>query len=120
ESNGERGIVARLENEVHQVNSCGVIQCRLHIHDALPELDMYSDLNLIRIVQEATQNALKHAQAANLDIHITCKQDMLELCICDDGIGMEEVPTTAFGLPGIVARAQSMGGSMQLRSAPQE
>lgn len=120
ESNGERGIVARLENEVRQVNSCGVIRCGLHIQDALPELDMYSELNLIRIVQESIQNVLKHARAGNLDVHLSCKQDRLELGIRDDGIGIAEVPATAFGLPGIAARAQSMGGGMELRSAPQE
>lgn len=121
ETKDTRNIRKWLVHEVNQVNSCGIIFCWLQVSDTLPEFDMYSEVNLIRIVQEGIQNTLKHAHATNLYIELNCRNEELELRIYDDGVGMAgEVPQTAFGLPGMADRVARMGGNMQFKSAPDQ
>lgn len=47
-------------------------------------------LNIFRIVQEATNNALKYAQANHIDIQINKKNKGFHFTIIDNGIGFEE------------------------------
>jgi signal transduction histidine kinase len=82
-------------------------------------------LNLYRIVQEALSNVTRHAQARQVDLHLTWENHQLELNIHDDGQGFQ-LPNTLhnltaqghFGLVGMRERAGLIGGEFSLQSAP--
>ncbi len=80
---------------------------------------------LFNIVQESTNNALKHAEAQHIWIKIAKKADELMLTIQDDGKGFDLQAVKAaydqrgsFGLLSLEERARLVGGHAELLSAP--
>lgn len=74
-------------------------------------------LNLLRIIQEATQNMLKYAQASQFSIKITGDYP-LELEVKDNGIGISEIRSAAesYGMKNMHERAAEIGASFELQS----
>jgi signal transduction histidine kinase len=87
----------------------------------LPRSTMH---NLLRIAQEATTNALRHAAPDEIVIRLDYEPDVVALSITDDGAGFqpEAVLNQAghFGLRGIRTRARKLHGSLNITSAPSE
>lgn len=78
--------------------------------------------NLFWITIEALNNALKHAQAHNMQIKFCCTPTRLELDIIDDGIGFnpEQPRVGGLGLQNMRDRANLLGGELMIRSAPRQ
>jgi PAS domain S-box-containing protein len=76
--------------------------------------------NLFWITIEALNNALKHAQARNVQIEICCSQERLELKVSDDGIGFDsdKPHMGGMGLRTMRERASVIGGELKLYSMP--
>lgn len=84
--------------------------------DGLGEL---LNINIYRIIQEAINNALKHANATHIAIQLIADQKHIQLKIEDNGLGMqfEAVDTrNHFGLLGIRERVQALYGQFELKS----
>lgn len=62
--------------------------------DQLPENIVVS---LYRIVQEATNNAVRHARPSRVGVEVSSAAGQLEIRIRDDGVGMAAPPETAAG-----------------------
>jgi signal transduction histidine kinase len=79
-------------------------------------------LMLFRIIQEQTNNVLKHSGAINLIIELTYEEaeNNIELSITDDGKGFnpEKVRKKGLGLSNIMSRADLFGGKVTIQSAP--
>jgi signal transduction histidine kinase len=75
-----------------------------------------------RIAQEALHNALRHAQAARIDVALRTAPGRLELTVRDDGVGFEPhaagLRSRSLGLTTMVERARAAGGLLTLDSAP--
>lgn len=74
---------------------------------------------LLRIIQEAITNIIKHAKAKNLDILLYEENGELILCITDDGVGFEgklKSKKSMLGLESIRRRVQSMNGNTDIKS----
>lgn len=67
------------------------------------------------VVLEAVNNAHKHAAGARVTVSVRDSYQGLEFSVSDDGPGFA---TAGAGLPGLTARAASVGGVVQVRSAP--
>jgi signal transduction histidine kinase len=75
----------------------------------------------LRIAQESITNAWKHADAATLTVSIDSREDGCELRVRDNGRGFDAdtmEPGTGIGL--MKSRAESLGGSCSVTSAPGE
>ncbi|MGW0434717.1 sensor histidine kinase [Micromonospora sp. NPDC003197] len=72
------------------------------------------ELTAYRIVQEAVANALRHADAQRIDVHLGFLPDGLSLLVSDDGRGATGPPGN--GLRGMAERAAGLGG--WLRAGP--
>ena len=84
--------------------------------------------NLFRITQEACENAVRHAHAANIKISGWLYPQKIILKIEDDGTGFDIgqqldldtlVSHNHFGLAGIVERVHLIDGEINIRSMPQ-
>lgn len=74
-------------------------------------------LQLIRIIQEALANVLKHANARHVSLSATRNGDVLELCIKDDGQGFDTgVSSHGRGLRFLAQRAASLRGSVSVET----
>ena len=79
------------------------------------------ELQLYRIVQEAIHNAIKHANATQIDIKLHLLKTELTLLISDNGSGMEvnNIKSTAGnGLKSLKNRALIIGGEFNIHSKP--
>jgi signal transduction histidine kinase len=77
---------------------------------------------VLRIAQEALQNALRHAASERVAISLGAEDDeRLVLEVSDDGVGFEpadpELRSTRLGLSSMEERAQRIGGRFEIRSA---
>ena len=97
------------------------VQCH-YTSDPLPtHLDDYVCVTLYRLLQESLTNVARHAQARKVQVHITWQATQgLHLSVQDDGQGMltPEANHAGFGLLGMRERVLSLGGHLQLQSAP--
>jgi signal transduction histidine kinase len=81
-----------------------------------------------RTAQEALQNVAKHAGAESVRIRLTRQAGRAVLEVSDDGTGFDPgsvqhpagdaVPPTGLGLAGMRERAELLGGTLELTSAP--
>jgi signal transduction histidine kinase len=83
------------------------------------------EASLFRIVQEATNNALRHAHASSIDVTLTMRPGDVKASIRDDGSGFDvaeartrSVRTRRLGLASMRERAALHGGALDLVSAP--
>ncbi len=75
---------------------------------------------LFRIAQEALNNVVKHAAAGNVTISLERSPERACLTVSDDGVGFEvgAVPDGHMGLAGMRARAEKLGGRLEVESSP--
>jgi signal transduction histidine kinase len=77
---------------------------------------------LYRIVQEALNNVVKHAQAnhVTVTVHAPERGAGIELHVCDDGQGFDpgQIPADHFGLLSMRERVTAIGAELELVTAP--
>ena len=99
------------------------IHINLMLSGQLEALGESLNINIYRIVQESLNNAIKHAEAKNIEISLSAtKTGALQLTIKDDGKGMnihDVDQSNHFGLLGMRERVQSFGGSFHVDSEPE-
>lgn len=73
---------------------------------------------VFRMIQEAVQNAVKHAQAKIIRVQFEATQQKLNVRIVDDGIGFDQEATKhqSFGLIGMRERIEMLDGSLKVES----
>lgn len=92
--------------------------------EALPELEYLSPetgLAVVRIVQEAVNNAVRHGNARNVTVRVAAAAHAIELAVSDDGRGFDPGQAPRGGAPqrGLAAmrhRARQLGGSLAVES----
>lgn len=92
-------------------------ECRLDL-GGVPELSEESAAALFGIVQEALENAARHAGVAEADLSIRRLGDEWELVVRDAGRGFQpdSVGGQAYGLQVMKARASLLGGELLIDS----
>jgi signal transduction histidine kinase len=103
--------------------------CQIRV-DLPPSDARYSpqvELHLFRIVQEACQNAMRHAQAREICILGRLDPDCYDLTVADDGQGFASderleldslLAHKHYGLAGMIERANLIGARMEISSIP--
>ncbi|MFC7979367.1 sensor histidine kinase [Streptomyces cinereoruber] len=87
------------------------------------ELPTPYEVALLRIAQSALANTVRHASASRAEITLSFMDASVTLDVVDDGEGFEPGsvrPSSegGFGLPAMRARAESLGGTFTVESAP--
>lgn len=73
-----------------------------------------------RVGQEALNNIAKHAEASKVEVHLDLQEGRSEVSIRDNGCGFElsELSPENLGLKIMRERAEAVGASLQVESAP--
>ncbi|MGN7942880.1 histidine kinase [Virgibacillus sp. 6R] len=115
------GLVKALNKLVMQYQEIVPFDIRLNTGNFTMNLDIDTQLNLYRIVQELLTNAQKHSKAASVLIILVCIKDKIVLHYEDDGVGFEyeslEDKTESMGLSGISERVKALKGTITINSA---
>ena len=76
-----------------------------------------------RVVQEALTNVVRHAQARCARVEVQQRGDVLQLLVCDDGVGFNvqaaqerAIRGESMGLMSMQERVQLMGGAFRIES----
>ena len=106
-----------LQAEVERINGSEVIKARVDCAINIP-LKAEEQIILFRIVQEAMQNAVRHAQPSIVNVVINNGQH-LEVKVINDG---KPLPPNFHGMGtnNMKHRAKLFGGTVQWQSAPDE
>ncbi|NEY33446.1 sensor histidine kinase, partial [Streptomyces sp. PRKS01-65] len=101
------------------------LTARFHLTGDPAPLTTAHEVALLRIAQSALANTVRHAEAATADVTLSYLGDRVALGIADDGRGFDparlpgpDPETGGFGLTAMRARAQALGGTLTVESAP--
>jgi len=114
------GLNLAIRNLANEAASRAGLEIDLNLKESLPELSPDVEQGVYRIVQEALENIIKHANAKQITLELSEDDDTLTLTILDDGIGITEVTaiSNGLGLKGMQERAERLGGHLEVSSHP--
>lgn len=116
------GLNQALRELIEQVNAASPEKCIL-IAEGDVQVDSHEvKVNLYRIVQEAVNNAVKHAQASTIRVVLKADNEQISLLVQDDGKGFntENIYVNSLGLYGMRRRASSINATLELESSPDQ
>lgn len=74
---------------------------------------------LLRVVREATNNAVRHGGATTVKLRLFLSGDRLHLTVGDNGTGFDPSGLrSGYGLRSMRERVEALGGTLRVRSAP--
>ncbi|HMC98902.1 MAG TPA: ATP-binding protein, partial [Ferruginibacter sp.] len=116
------GISDRIKNYISKLRPT-YDNIQFHINETIKNdlrISSQHALNIFRIVQEAIHNALKHGEAANINIDIS-SGEAISIQVKDDGKGMAPSDSTeGNGLLNMKARAKEIGMQLSIVSNANE
>ena len=83
----------------------------------LPALPPAMEVAAFRILMEATTNAVRHAGAQRVRVHLGW-EDGLQAQVVDDGVGISQKPRTGVGVAAMAERAEELGGTATVEGSP--
>jgi len=112
--------IARL---VQKTNANGSLSVHLEVSGTPATLPSSYDVAFLRIAQAGVDNALAHADAGRVGLTLSYMESEIALDIVDDGQGFDLSAlrtdgTHGFGLTAMRSRAEQLGGSFAVESAP--
>lgn len=122
-SHTDRGLLASLriylEKFSHQTGLAG------HLETDLPDdlgIAPGTEIQVIRVIQEALTNVRKHAAASIAIVRVTSDDEAVSLVVQDDGRGFDPGATAGrddgFGLHAMRERMALVGGTLSIHSTP--
>ena len=115
------GLTSALEELASRTRKVFGVPCVFHCPDPIFIDDEKSAVQLYRIAQEATANAVKHSDASQITIELTVTEDRLRLRISDDGRGLPPEAasrSSGLGLLTMNYRAGILDGELDIHSPP--
>ncbi|MEE0863331.1 MAG: histidine kinase [Lachnospiraceae bacterium] len=118
------GLNVTLESFINDVKSRTNMEIRFNVEGTPNVLPSIMQLTIFRVVQEATNNSIKHSKGKKLDIVFKYDSDNIYLNIKDDGIGIEKESEenkqslhTGFGLDMMKERVALLNGKIEVLTA---
>ncbi|MEA2197056.1 MAG: hypothetical protein QOJ25_1107 [Solirubrobacteraceae bacterium] len=114
------GLATALRKEVDMLRQLHDVEILVDVEEGVGSGSR--DADILRIAQEALHNALRHAAPDHVSLRVAGNGDRILVEVRDDGAGFEpgdtELRSKHLGLTSMEERARSIGGRLELRSAP--
>jgi len=111
------GLVAAMEWQAGEFHERTGIKTELSFEPDDIMVDNEQATALFRIFQEVLTNVVRHAAATRIDAYLREKDGALELCVRDNGKGIEQTMINSpksFGLIGVRERCHYLGGAVDI------
>jgi two-component system, NarL family, sensor kinase len=114
------GLKVALNDLKKSVEAHHSIRFNLSFHEQELFLSKETEETVFRVLQELITNSLKHSDAKNLDIQVSSSEEAVSVTVEDDGKGFDPLSKDieGIGLKNIRYRISSIGGSIEINSAP--
>jgi signal transduction histidine kinase len=119
------GLVASVEAIASDLRENNGIQASVRVVGEPRRLELEEELALFRIAQEALGNTRRHSGATEVEVQMDFGADQVRLSVSDNGCGFSAsgriddfVSQGKLGLIGMNERARTLGGTLDVRSAP--
>jgi len=107
----------RLQELVSRMGSAYPSEVRLEL--AITETEKPFDDEILKLVTEALSNALRHSEAAHVDVLVESDSSGWRLRVQDDGVGFDpNLVNQGMGLNNLRSRADLLGGTTTITSSP--
>ncbi|MEE8443606.1 MAG: sensor histidine kinase [Dehalococcoidia bacterium] len=119
-------LLVAIEEYLKHFEETNGIQTHLELPESSMNLPPVTELQVLRITQEALSNVRKHSQATNVFVALRNIPKGVEVSIRDDGGGFESASksngggTGHHGLGVMRERAETMGGTLDISTVPGE
>ena len=115
------GLVAAIEWQAQEFQERMGIPCVVSCDEEDISAPAEMSVALFRIFQETLTNITKHARASRVTVDLHVDDRFVVLDVSDDGIGIDRenlAKRGSFGIRGMLERARSLGGSVDLACTP--
>jgi len=116
----KEGLVTAVQTRLETVEARSGLQTALQVEGKEIRFPLSIEEELYRIVQEALNNAVKHAKARQVTVEFQYEDKRFRLEVRDDGRGFDPLiarQSGGMGLRGLEERAQRIGGQLIIESA---
>ncbi len=116
------GIDTAIERNLARLQDGSDTTINYYVQGSSEEMSPVVGLTLLRIIYEACSNAVRHANAKEVNVRLVYSEDHIDLSIEDDGDGFElenmrvADDRTGFGLPIMKERVFLLSGDMDIQS----
>lgn len=117
------GFVDAIQDLVDKINSTGELWVDTQFYLNKKEIPDREATVIYRIVQEILNNAIKHAQASEINIEFSATDDTWQLIISDNGVGFDlndDKLLCGQGIKNIRSRVKYLNGDLNIKSNLQE
>jgi len=116
------GLFPTIRKHIEALSKFYDLDIRLKILGDERRLDSAYEVAVFRLIQEAIQNAIKHADATTVQVIIEVIHDKISVVVKDDGIGFDQLKKKfdSFGLVGMKERVELLKGKLVINSKPGE
>lgn len=116
------GLEGVLRKEAAMLQRVHGVKVRVDADGATPHLEPACAGEILRIVEEALHNAVRHAEADTVTVRLAGAGPALRIAVADDGIGFDptdpELRSHHLGLTSMEERARELGGRLTLAASP--
>ena len=116
----KQGLLKAVQNMANTISASNRINIDVIDHGLENRLENSLELTIFRIIQELITNVIKHAQASEVNIHMTNHDESLNIMVEDNGIGFNPSQITktrkGMGISSIDKRVEHLNGTMTIES----
>jgi signal transduction histidine kinase len=112
------GLVPALNWHVREMSKRTGLNVRISADPASGDLPDEHKTCIYRLVQEALNNAARHAGARTLHVTVKREGERVAFSVEDDGIGFDKNSVRGLGLLGMEERVRRLGGTFRIDSQP--
>lgn len=114
--------VAELRARMEPRCAAAGVELAWRLEEPSPAIDAEQTLQVLRVLQEAMTNALRHARTDRIEVSLgrcTDAPACYEVIVRDHGVGFDVAapPRTGRGLTSLRSRAQRLGGDLRVHPA---
>lgn len=115
------GLSEAIEDYCDGINESNRVKMKFTQLGLERNLEKSTEVILYRIIQELSNNAIKHAQSENIFIQLARHERGITLTVEDDGKGFDAENLSTFkgaGLQNVQSRVDYLKGSFEIQSSP--
>lgn len=114
------GLTRSVAQLMESIQAATGIECSFEIVGAIEQVPVAVKTHIYRIIQECTNNTIKHAEATALKVSIVESGDEFQMVYQDNGKGISAKETNGMGLLSIRERAKIINGFVNIDDKTQK